>query len=186
LAEFRPRPTFEAKSNEGGRIMSDEELAQLQDELTEARAELDALRATAADREARAAHLESQLAGLREELSRANEEGEARAQELAAATERETALDAQVRSAAGRYRELLLQHAPELPEELVAGESVEAIEKSLSRARETVAKVRGHLESQALAARVPVGAPPRSAPHHSALSTEEKIGLGLSKQGGSS
>ena len=165
-------------------MMSDEELTQLQDELVEARAELEGLRVTAADREARAAHLESQLAELREELSRAQEDGDARAQELSAASERAAALDAQVRSAAGRYRELLLQHAPELPEELVAGETVEAIEESLSRARETVAKVRGHLESQALAARVPVGAPPRSAPGHAALSTEDKIGLGLGKHGG--
>lgn len=163
--------------------MSEEELAALQDELAEARAEAEALRATAADREARAGHLESQLAELRDDLARAREEGEARAGELAAVTERADALDAQVRSAAGRYRELLLQHAPELPEELVAGESVEAIEESLSRARETVAKVRGHLESQALSARVPVGAPPRSAPHHTALSTEEKLELGLAKQG---
>lgn len=164
--------------------MSDEEVSELEEQLTEARAELEGLRATTADREARAAHLESQLAELREELSRAQEDGEARAQELATATERTEALDAQVRSSAERYRELLLQHAPELPEELVTGESVEAIEESLSRARETVAKVRGHLESQALAARVPVGAPPRSAPGHAALSTEDKIGLGLGKQGG--
>jgi chromosome segregation ATPase len=162
--------------------MSDEELAALQDELAEARAEVEALRATAADREARATHLEEQLAGLREELARAHEEGQTRAGELATATERGDALAAQVRSAAARYRELLLQHAPELPEELVAGESVEAIEESLSRARETVAKVRGHLESQALASRVPVGAPPRSAPHHAALSTERKIELGLTQQ----
>lgn len=116
--------------------MSDEELSELQDELAEARAELDALRTTAADREARAAHLDAQLVALREELAGALADGEARAQELTATTDRVDALDGQVRSSAVRYRELLLQHAPELPEELVAGETVEAIDESLSRARD--------------------------------------------------
>ena len=88
-----------------------------------------------------------------------------------------------MRGSAERYRELALQQSPELPSELVAGESVEEVDEALQRARETVAKVRGHLESQAQAGRVPVGAPPRSGPDRSALSSEEKIRLGL-QQGG--
>jgi DNA repair exonuclease SbcCD ATPase subunit len=163
--------------------MSDEERAVLEEELAEAHAELEALRATAADREARAAHLESELAALREELETARAEGEAQAQELASERERAATLEAQVRHAAGRYRSLVLERSPELPDELVAGESVEEIEEALERARETVARVRGHLESQAQAARVPVGAPPRSTPDFSGLSATEKISRGLRERG---
>ena len=159
--------------------MSEEELTALQDELAEARAEMERLQATAADREARAAHVESQLRELREELTQAKSESEAREQELSGLREQTEALQGQVRGSAQRYRELALQQSPELPAELVAGETVEDVDQALERARETVAKVRGHIESEAQAGRVPVGAPPRSGPNLSGLSPEEKISFGL-------
>lgn len=163
--------------------MNEEEL-QEQEELSAARSELDRMQGIAADREARAARLESELTELREELAGAREQASAlggQAEELRTQNE---SLAEQVRGSALRYRELLLQQSPELPEELVTGESVAEIDAALERARETVSKVRGHLESQALATRVPVGAPVRSAPDHSGLSAEEKIKLGLQQKGG--
>ena len=162
--------------------MSDEDVSALQDELAEARAELEQLRETTADRAARAAHLESQLADVRAELSLASADAQARDQALASANERADALEGRVRGAAERYRALALELSPELPEELVAGESVEEIEEALQRARETVAKVRGHIESQALAGRVPVGAPVRSGPDFAALSPAQKIQHGLERR----
>lgn len=161
--------------------MSDDELQELHEELAAARSELERLQVTAADREARAAHLESELAALRDELAGAREEAQSREEELRAEKD---ALAGQVRSAAQRYRELVLERSPELPEELVMGESVAEIDAALERARETVSKVRGHLESQAQAARVPVGAPVRSEPDLSGLSPQEKITMGLRRQGG--
>jgi hypothetical protein len=88
-----------------------------------------------------------------------------------------------VRASAERYRALALERSPELPEELVAGETVEAIDEAIAQARETIAKVRGHIESQAQAGRVPAGAPVRSAPDLSGLSAEEKIRQGLERSG---
>ena len=164
--------------------MSDDELAALQEELAAAQAEVERLQVTAADREARAAHLESQLSQLRAELGEARNEAQAREQELAGLGEQAQALQEQVRGSAQRYRELALQQSPELPAELVAGETVDDVDEALQRARETVAKVRGHLESQAQAGRVPVGAPPRSGPDLSALSPEEKIRFGLQQHEG--
>ena len=165
--------------------MSDDELTAMQEELAEARAELERLEVTAADREARAAHVESKQAELQEELAQAHSEAEARDQELTGLREQAEALQEGVRSSAQRYRELALEHSPELPQELVVGETVEDVDQALQRARETVSKVRGHLESQAQAGRVPVGAPPRSAPDLSALSAEEKIRFGLQQGSGS-
>ena len=161
--------------------MSDEELQELQDELAAARSELERLQVTAADREARAAHLELELSALREELAGAREEARSRDEELRGQNE---TLATQAQSAAQRYRELILQQSPELPEELVMGESVAEIDAALERARETVSKVRGHLESQAQLTRVPVGAPVRSGPDLSGLSAEEKISAGLRQKGG--
>lgn len=151
-----------------------DELAATQEELTSARAELERLQETAADSEARAAHVESQLTQANEEIELARSESEAREQDLTA----------QLQSAADRYRGLALEQAPELPAELVSGATVAEVDEALQRARETVSKVRGHLESQAQAGKVPVGAPPRSEPDLSGLSTEEKISYGLQQRAG--
>ena len=163
--------------------MSDDELVATQEELAAARAELEPFQVMAADREARAAHLEEQLSEAREELGQARTETQAREQEVAVLSERTQALETQARGAAQRYRELALHQSPELPQELVTGETVEEVEQAVQRARETVSKVRGHLESQAQAGRVPVGAPARSGPDLSGMSAEEKIQYGL-EQGG--
>ena len=159
--------------------MSSDELTQVQEELAATQAEFEQLQVATADREARAAQLETQLSELREEVAQARGRAQAREQELG---EQARALEGQVQSAAQRYRELALQQAPELPAELVAGETVEEVDAALQRARETVSKVRGHLESQAQADRVPVGAPPRSGPDFSAMSTAEKIRYGLEQR----
>ena len=161
--------------------MSEEELKELEDELAAARAEVERLQTTAADREARAAHLEAQLAELRVEMVQTQERAQASEQEAA---ERSQALEGQLSSASQRYRELTLELAPELPGELVAGATVEEIDASVQRARETVAKVRGHIETQAQVGRVPVGSPPRSGPDLSSMSAAEKIRFGLERQGG--
>ncbi len=151
-----------------------QELIATQEELAATQAELEALQETVADAEARATHLDSQLTQANEELELARNESETREQDLAA----------QLRTAAERYRELALEQTPELPAELVSGATVDEIDESLERARETVSKVRGHLESRAQAGRVPVGAPPRSEPDLSGLSTEEKITYGLQQRTG--
>ena len=151
-----------------------DELTAAQEELAAARAELERLQETAADSEARAAHAESQLTQANEEIELARGESEAREQDLTA----------QLQSAADRYRDLALEQAPELPAELVSGATVAEVDEALQRARETVSKVRGHLESQAQAGKVPVGAPPRSEPDLSGLSTEEKISYGLQQRAG--
>ncbi len=157
--------------------MSDDELATTQEELAAAKAELEQLQVATADREARSAHLES-------ELATAQDTAKARELELAGSSDRTQALESQARDAAQRYRELALRGAPELPEELVTGETVEEVEQALQRARETVSNVRGHLESQAQAGRVPAGAPPRSGPDLAGMSSEEKIRYGLQQRAG--
>ena len=151
-----------------------QELIATQEELAAAKAELERLQEAAADSEARAAHVESQLTQANEEIELARNESETREQDLTA----------QLQSAADRYRGLALEQAPELPAELVSGATVAEVDEALQRARATVSKVRGHLESQAQAGKVPVGAPPRSEPDLSGLSTEEKISYGLQQRAG--
>jgi len=83
--------------------------------------------------------------------------------------------------AAQKLRALLLQTAPDVPEELVAGETVEEVEKSFLSAQQVVEKVKKALEARFLKERVPAGAPPRSA-QLSPLSPREKIAYGLGRR----
>ena len=92
------------------------------------------------------------------------------------------ALRHQLTSATARYREALLTAAPEVPAELVTGATPEEVEASLAQARGMVERIRSNLEAQLAEQRVPAGAPIRSAPDVSALSSREKIAYALTRQ----
>jgi oligoendopeptidase F len=169
--------------------VTDEEIAALQDELTEAKTEVDRLQTMAADREAQAVHLEETLAQLQEQqsqLSASLNETQAhlatRDEEMAALREQAETLQASVKAAASKYRGALLASQPDVPPDLVSGETVEEVDQQLEAALRMITQLRGHLESQAQAVRVPTGAPARRAPDLSALSPAEKIVHGLSQQ----
>jgi len=169
--------------------MSEDELSALQEQLAEARAENERLQATAADREARALHLDGLNGQLREQLAAAQADLSAGQGELSsvqadlsAAQAEKDDLHARLQAAVGKYREVLLAAAPEVVQEMVAGESIEEVDAAMERARQTVLHVRERLESQAQAGRVPTGSPPRTAPDLSALSPMEKIRLGLGRK----
>jgi len=169
--------------------VTDEEIATLQDQLAEAQTEVDRLQTIAADREARAAHLEETLAQLRDEQSQlsaslreAQAQLAARDEELAALQQEVEALQGSLKAAASKYRDALLASRPEVPPDLVSGETVEEVDQQLEAALRMVAQLRSHLESQAQAVRVPTGAPARRAPDLSALSPGEKIVHGLSQR----
>jgi chromosome segregation ATPase len=169
--------------------MSEDELSALQEQLAEARAENERLQATAADREARALHLDGLNGQLREQLAAAQADLSAGQGELSsvqaglsAAQAEKDDLHARLQAAVGKYREVLLAAAPEVVQEMVAGESIEEVDAAMERARQTVLHVRERLESQAQAGRVPTGSPPRTAPDLSALSPMEKIRLGLGQK----
>jgi predicted nucleic acid-binding Zn-ribbon protein len=176
--------------------MADDELSDLQEQLAEARAELDRLQTAAADSQAQALHFQEQNAETRRQLGAVQAELAAERERfqgldgefsttqaaLAAAQEETEALHARLQAAAGKYREALLAAAPELPADLINGETIEEVAASVEQARQTVRQVRERLESQVQAGRVPMGSPPRGAPDLSALSPVEKIRLGLSQR----
>ncbi|HWQ29027.1 MAG TPA: hypothetical protein VNN12_08385 [Dehalococcoidia bacterium] len=159
------------------------ELASLQEALADARAEVERLQAEAADRQARAATLEQEAVELRERLRSAEAELGARDAALAEAGREAESLRSKLAEAAAKYREVALAASPEVPADLVAGETIEDIDASIDAARRTVARVRDHLEAQAQAGRAPVGAPERRSPDAGRLTPAEKIRLGLERQG---
>ena len=91
-------------------------------------------------------------------------------------------LQSRLASATARYREALLAAAPDVPEELVGGESPEEVETSLAGARQMVEKVRGRIEAQIVGERVPSGAPVRGNQEFSGMSSREKIAYALTQR----
>jgi len=73
------------------------------------------------------------------------------------------------------YRELVVRSNTDLPEELIAGDSVEEIDRSLASARALIDRVRERLETEIAGARIPAGAPLRAPADLSSLSPQEKI-----------
>lgn len=88
--------------------------------------------------------------------------------------------------AVAKYRVQLLASAPEVPEEMVVGGSVEVVDAAFAAARDLVERVRRKLEAQAVLpvreGRIPAGAPARSAADLSGLSPREKIAHALSRE----
>ncbi len=167
----------------------EEEIALLEEQLANAHADIERLQEQVAEASARVSQHESEAAGLRRELASAREAAAERSAAISAQTDEIAGLRSSLaeagertRAAAGRYRDLLLITEPALPADLVEGDSLEAVDSSAERARQTVAQVRQHLEQEAQAVRVPAGAPPRRAPDLSDLSPAEKIRLGIEQR----
>ena len=77
--------------------------------------------------------------------------------------------------AVSSYKTQVVQANPEVPEELLTGDTISSIDDSLAKAKTLVGKVRQGLEAEILTTKVPAGAPTRTAPDFSGLSPREKI-----------
>jgi len=73
------------------------------------------------------------------------------------------------------YRNMVLQANPEVVTELINGDSIEAVNESLAKAKDLVGRVRKNLESEIADERFPMGVPERRIKDASALSARDKI-----------
>jgi multidrug resistance efflux pump len=166
--------------------MGDEELTLLEEQLAVANADIAGLQdrlaeaeALAATRAAEATDLRGQVGRLEAELAAIRESAGPNQAELDDLRARLEKAEGRARDASSRYRDMLLQAEPDLPVDLVTGDTIAEIDGSVQQARATVARIRQRLEEQAPTLRVPPGAPARAGPDLSSLSAAEKIRLGL-------
>lgn len=124
---------------------------------------------------ARVAELEGMLVQRDSELTALKKSAQGLEEKLAAAG---TAL----MEAVSGYRALVLQTNPGVEEELIAGESIAAVNESLAKAKSLLGKVRKSVEKEISRTRVPIGAPGRQAPDLSALTPREKINYGIGRK----
>ena len=89
--------------------------------------------------------------------------------------ERLTTASSSLAEAVASYRTMVVQANPEVIEELITGDTIEAVSESLDKAKALVSKVRQGVETEISLAKVPAGAPERTSPDLSTLSPREKI-----------
>lgn len=135
---------------------SEDRLAELENQLAQAKARLAELEQTVASRD-------NEVASLKESKA----EAEVRVQDLSHS----------LTEAVASYRAMVVQANPQI-EELVSGETIEAINQSVSQARTLVNKVRQGLEAEISLTRIPAGAPERTS-SDLFLSPREKIQAAL-------
>ena len=124
---------------------------------------------------ARVVELESLVAAKDGELNEASTRIAELEQIVAEANDKQSKLDESLDQAVSSYKALVIQSNTDVLEELIAGDSIGAINDSLAAARELISKVRSGVESEIASARVPAGAPQRTPIDLSALSPREKI-----------
>jgi uncharacterized coiled-coil protein SlyX len=131
--------------------------------------ELKSRDATIIKLEQEAAAKESEIAALKKELG-----------ELKQAID---AMNKAITLAVTAYKEAVIQANPDLPPELITGDTIEALKESVKNARAIVDKVRQEMEAEAAKTRIPAGAPQRATIDLSGLSAREKIQYGLGTTG---
>jgi hypothetical protein len=77
------------------------------------------------------------------------------------------------------YRELVIRANPDVPVEMVSGETITSVNESLEKAKGLIIKVKQNMEANLNSTRVPAGAPARPILSASALTPHEKIARGI-------
>jgi hypothetical protein len=116
-----------------------------------------------------------------EALAAADLEHGTEVEQALASAQRELAHQrAATHAALERYREAVLAAEPDLPPDLVRGETLEELEGAIASAREVVARVREQVQASALPSSFPVGAPAREGVRRAGgMTAAEKIAAGL-------
>ena len=71
-----------------------------------------------------------------------------------------------------------------IPQDVIAGQTIEEIDASVKKAKAIANAVKANLEAQAKEAKVPAGAPTRGEISLEGLSPREKIAAGIQQKGG--
>ncbi len=133
------------------------------------------LEALLAEKDQQLAEKNSRISKLEQAMADRDKQDAALKQSVAELEQKLTELEDSLAQAVSSYRALVVQANPGVPEELITGDSIEAIDKSVEAAQTLVDKVRKELEAEIAGARVPAGAPQRTPVDLSALSPQEKI-----------
>ena len=143
------------------------------------KAQLEEEKKAKAAAEASLAEKDARIAELEASLSEAKQGSEAVVAEL-------TQLKEAHGQAIAKYLGAVRLSNPTIPQDIIAGDTIEEIDASVGKATSIAESVRANLEAQARATKVPAGAPTRSEISVEGLSPREKIAAGIQQKGGTS
>jgi len=155
----------------------DQDKVSTPDELDAVKAQLEEEQKAKTALEQAMAGKDARLAELETALSEAKQGSEASTAELASVKE---ARD----QAVSKYLGMAKASNPQVPEDMISGETIEEIDASVDKGKGLVSAVKKTLESETAAAKVPAGAPTRGETTEG-MSNKEMIAAGLRQKGGS-
>ena len=160
----------EAQENPNNGAPIPEDLEAIKAQLEEEKKAKAAAEASLAEKGARIAELEASL-------SEAKQGSEAVTAELAQLKDTHS-------KAVSKYLDAVRLANPTIPQDIIAGDTIEDIDASLVKATTIAESVKASLEAQAKETRVPAGAPPRGEISLEGLTPREKIAAGIQQKGG--
>ena len=147
------------------------------EDLEAIKAQLEEEKKAKAAAEAGLAEKDTRIAELEASLSEAQQASEAAAAEFAQVKEAHG-------QAVAKYLGAVRVANPTIPQDIIAGDTIEDIDASVQKALSIAESVKASLEAQAKEAKVPAGAPPRGEISLEGLSPREKIAAGIQQKGG--
>ncbi len=151
------------------------EVKVLPDELESIKGELERLKRENETLTGELSSREGKISELEQALASRSAENATLKQTLAELEEKVNSVSQKLNQAVSSYKALVIQANPGVIEELISGDSIEQINESVERAKALTSKVRKELETEVSKTRIPAGAPERTLPDLSALSSREKI-----------
>lgn len=98
---------------------------------------------------------------------------------VAAGHEQVKALNHRLESTMAAYRQAVISSNPDLPDELIGGNSIEEIEQSVAKARNIAERIRKEIEAAAARHSIPAGTPVRHEENPAGFSSRDKIQYAL-------
>ena len=146
-----------------------------EEELEQTRARVTELEGLLAQRDKELAFRDNRISELEQLVVDRDNQIATLEQSVAELEQKLTDLNNALNQAIASYKALVIELNPGVPEELITGDTIEEIDKSLANAQTLIDRVRQGLEAEIAAAKVPAGAPQRAPVDLSALSPREKI-----------
>jgi len=141
------------------------------------KAQLEEEKKAKAAAEASLVEKDNRIAELEASLSEAKTGSEAAAAELTQVKEANA-------QAVSKYLDVVRAANSTIPQDIIAGDTIEEIDASLAKATTIAESVKANLEAQAKEAKVPAGAPTRGEISVEGLTPKEKIAAGIQQKGG--
>jgi chromosome segregation ATPase len=152
--------------------MTEAEIEGLQAEVEQLRKERELMAGELAGKNSRLAELEQSATGRETELGNLKQTVDDLKARLGMVNEN-------LGQAVASYRTLAAKANPETLVEMITGDTVDAIDKSVAIARMLVGRVKETLETKRTGSRIPAGAPVRGPADLSAMTAREKIQQGI-------